>query len=56
VDGYDPDFFIDSAETVDNSGQFYFFLTNTDLWPTGTYRVDIYLNDELDQSINFTVR
>lgn len=24
-------------------------------WPTGTYRLDIYLNDELKQSVNFKV-
>jgi hypothetical protein len=26
-----------------------------DRWPPGTYKVDIYLNDKLDRSLNFTV-
>jgi len=37
------------------SGTIYFQLSNDDGWPSGTYRVDIYLNDALAQSLEFTV-
>ena len=37
------------------SGTIYFQLSNDDGWPSGTYRVDIYLNDALTQSLEFTV-
>ena len=33
-----------------------FFLENEDLWPAGSYRVDIYLDGELDRSVAFTVQ
>ncbi len=37
------------------SGTIYFQLANADGWPTGVYRVDIYLNDTLSQSLEFHV-
>ena len=56
VDGYDPDFFIDAATVTDSSGGFYFDLSNDSLWPSGTYRVDLYLNGELETSLVFLVQ
>ena len=37
------------------SGTIYFQLSNDGPWPTGQYRVDLYLNDTLSQSLEFTV-
>lgn len=37
------------------SGSIYFQLLNDDAWPTGRYRIDLYLNDTLAQSIEFSV-
>jgi len=34
---------------------FSFSLSNEQLWPTGTYKVELYLNDELDRSLEFEV-
>ena len=30
-------------------------LSNDQLWPIGTYKVEIYLNDKLDQTLEFSV-
>lgn len=37
------------------SGMIYFQLSNDDGWPSGLYRVDVYLNDTLAQSLEFNV-
>jgi hypothetical protein len=37
------------------SGSIYFQLLNDDAWPTGRYRIDLYLNDTPAQSIEFSV-
>jgi hypothetical protein len=37
------------------SGTIYFRLSNVDYWPSGLYRVDIYLNGEPAQSLEFNV-
>lgn len=37
------------------SGTIYFQLSNDEIWPSGRYRVDLYLNDTLDQSLEFSV-
>ena len=37
------------------SGSIYFQLSNDDGWPSGLYRVDVYLNDTLAQSLEFNV-
>ncbi len=47
---------IDEAELQSGSGAFTFFLkNNSPLWPVGKYQVDFYLNDELNQSMEFQV-
>jgi hypothetical protein len=40
-----------------NAGEGYagFTLTNTELWPTGDYHADIYLDGEFDHSVDFRV-
>ena len=38
------------------SGTIYFQLSNDEGWPTGQYKVDLYLNGTLAQSAEFTVQ
>ena len=56
VEGEDPNTFIDDAELTTGSGTLHFELSNDGLWPAGTYKVDLYLNDELNQSLEFQVQ
>lgn len=37
------------------SGAIYFQLSNDDRWPSGQYKVDLYLNETLAQSMEFSV-
>ena len=46
VEGEDPNTKIDEVSATGGSGQFVFNLTPTTSWPTGEYKVDLYLNDE----------
>jgi hypothetical protein len=56
VEGEQPNLLIDQAEmTSGNQNVFTFNLTNNQLWPTGKYKVDLYLNDKLDRTLEFTV-
>jgi len=49
---------IDEAEvTMDDSGNAHFTLSlpNSGTWPAGKYKVEIYLNDKLDRTLEYTV-
>jgi hypothetical protein len=49
---------IDEAEvTLDASGTTHFTLSvpNSGVWPAGKYKVEIYLNDKLDRTLEYTV-
>ncbi len=52
----DPNYTIYETEFVSGSAQVTFDLSNTNPWPAGKYRVDIYLNDKLAKSVEFKVR
>ena len=54
ADGVDPGFMIGEKE-LSGGSSLNFSLSNDQLWPVGEYKVDIYLNGELDRSLNFTV-
>jgi hypothetical protein len=54
ADGVDPNYQLDEKE-VTGGGDFYFSLSNEQLWPTGKYKVDLYLNEELERTLEFTV-
>jgi len=43
--------------TLDASGAAHFTLSipNTGVWPVGKYKVDVYLNDKLDRTLEYTV-
>ena len=56
AEGVDPNFLIDEVETTTAGGTIPFNLVNDGLWPLGTYKVEIYLNDELNQTLNFEVQ
>lgn len=51
-----PNTLIDEAELESGSGTLYFNLTPESLWAVGDYKVEIYLNDELDQTLTFEVQ
>ncbi len=55
ADGVDSNLTIDEVELVSAGGQLHFELSNDKQWPTGSYKVDLLLNDELDRSLEFTV-
>jgi hypothetical protein len=57
VEGEQPDLLIDEVEmTAEEGNVFTFDLTNNGLWPVGKYKVDLYLNDELDRTLEFEVQ
>ena len=47
---------IDETERTGGDETFNFNLTNDGLWPVGTYKVDLYLNGELNQTLEFEVQ
>jgi hypothetical protein len=51
-----PNFKIDEASITHGDGALTFDLTNNGLWPTGKYKVELYLNDKLDQTLEFQVQ
>jgi hypothetical protein len=54
--GTDPNLLIEESELTTGDGTITFNLTNDQLWPVGTYKVDLYLNGELDRALTFEVR
>jgi hypothetical protein len=56
VEGEDPNIFLDEAELTTGDNILTFELSNNSLWPTGSYKVDLYLNGELDQTLEFEVK
>lgn len=56
AEGVDANFVIDEAELTSGDNLLNFSLSNNNLWPLGSYKVDIYLNGELKQTINFEVK
>ncbi len=56
AEGYDPNQEIDSAEITGSDNTYYFSLGGgEDPWPVGQYKIDLYLNGELVQTVNFSV-
>lgn len=52
----EPNYLINETEFVSGSGLVRFDLSNTNLWPKGAYKVDIYLNDKLAKTLEFQVQ
>jgi hypothetical protein len=55
VEGEAPDTLIDEAELTTGDGRLTFNLTNDGPWPAGAYKVDIYLNEKLERTLEFAV-
>jgi hypothetical protein len=57
VEGADPNTFIDESEITSGTGTITFNLTNSQgQWPAGSYKVDLYMNDELERTLEFSVQ
>jgi hypothetical protein len=56
AEGVEPNLLIDEAELTSGDATLTFDLTNNQLWPVGKYKVELYLNDELQQTLEFEVR
>jgi hypothetical protein len=54
AEGADPNTKIDEAKATSGSGQLQFYLSNDGSWPTGDYKVDLYLNDDKEPSKTLT--
>jgi hypothetical protein len=55
VDEVDFDTVIDEAELETCDGRLTFDLANDELWPAGNYKVDVYLNDNVVETLEFSV-
>ena len=55
VDGVDYDTVIDEATLTTGDGRLTFDLANDSLWPAGNYKVDVYLNENLARTLEFSV-
>lgn len=60
VDGVAPNTLIDEADiTIDKdgfTGTVHFYFPAGSDWPVGTYAVELYLNGELIESVNYSVQ
>jgi hypothetical protein len=56
VEGEEPNFLLDETALTGGDGYYTFNLSNTSDWPAGQYKVDLYLNEELDRTLTFTVQ
>jgi hypothetical protein len=57
VEETEPNFSLGETEITSGDALIHFQLENTDyLWPKGQYKVEIYLNDTLDQTLTFEVQ
>lgn len=52
----EPDFVIAETELETGSTVVTFDLTNDNLWPVGSYKIDLYLNGTLASTVVFEVR
>ena len=59
ADGYESNTPIDEGDITSGDGVLYFSLqrsASVDAWPVGQYKVDLYIDDNLVQTLNFEVR
>jgi hypothetical protein len=54
VPGVDANYLIDETE-ITGGGEITFDLSNDQYWPDGKYKVEIYLDGELDTTLEFSV-
>ena len=56
VEDTEPNLVMNETEFATGTGLVHFRLSNSDLWPHGQYKVDIYLGDKLAKTLEFEVR
>ena len=57
ADGYESNSEIDSAEITGSDNTYYFSLGGgADAWPVGTYKIDLYIDGKLVETIEFKVQ
>ncbi len=56
IEGEEPNIFLDETELTTGANILTFELSNNSLWPIGSYKVDLFLNGELDQTLEFEVK
>ena len=56
AEGAAPNTQIDDVSITSGDAQLYFSLTPETLWALGQYRVDLYLNDKLNTTLDFQVQ
>jgi hypothetical protein len=56
VDGTDPNTKLNETPITHGDGTLTFKLGNDQGWPAGDYKVEIYLNDKLDRTLEFNVQ
>jgi hypothetical protein len=56
AEGVEANFQIEETEFTSSDGLIHFELSNDSLWPIGQYKVDLYLNDTLTQTLTFDVQ
>ena len=57
AEGVDPNFVIDSAEITGGSNTYVFNLDrSTDSWPVGKYKIDLYIDGKMVQTVEFEVK
>jgi hypothetical protein len=56
VEGAEPNLVIEERELTAPSGPFWFSLSQqSGIWPAGSYKVELFLNDESNQTLDFQV-
>jgi hypothetical protein len=56
AEGVEPNYPLDETELTSSDADLHFELSNDMLWPVGKYKVELYLNGELDQTLEFEVQ
>ena len=56
VEDVDPNTLIDESTLTSGDAELTFNLTNSQLWPVGSYKVELYLNDKLDRTLEYRVQ
>jgi hypothetical protein len=57
AEGYDPNSEIDTAEITGGDNNYHFYLDRSaDPWPVGKYKIDLYVDNNLAQTIEFDVK
>jgi hypothetical protein len=55
VEGENPETKINETQINTGSSQLHFELENTSPWPKGDYKVELFINDKLEQTLEFQV-